>query len=51
MYQPKSCESNNKDEDNSPNTLNDKNDQTWSKKFRQIKSTIYFFKYLWWKRI
>ena len=27
-YRPKRCEYNNKDEDNSPKTLNDKNNQT-----------------------
>ena len=42
-YQPKRCRNNNKDEDNSPKTLNDKNQQASSQKFRQlitIKSTI-----------
>ena len=28
-YQPKRCEHNNKDEDNSPKTLNDRNHQTF----------------------
>ena len=34
-YQPKHCGNNNKDEDNSPKTLNDKNHQASSQKFRQ----------------
>ena len=34
---PKSCEYNNKDKDNSPKTLNDKNHQASSQKFRQLK--------------
>ena len=34
-YQPKRCGNNNKDEDNSPKTLNDKNQQASSQKFRQ----------------
>ena len=34
-YQPKRCRNNNKDEDNSPKTLNDKNRQAPSQKFRQ----------------
>ena len=33
---PKRCEYNNKDEDNNPNTLNDKNHQATSQKFRQF---------------
>ena len=33
-YRPKRCGNNNKDEDNSPKTLKDKNHQTSSKKFR-----------------
>ena len=36
-YRPKRCGNNNKDEDNSPKTLNDKNHQTSSKEFRQLK--------------
>ena len=36
-YRPKSCENKNKDEDNSPKTLNDKNNQASSQKFRQLK--------------
>ena len=34
-YQPKRCGNNNKDEDNSPKILNDKNHQASSQKFRQ----------------
>ena len=36
-YRPKRCGNNNKDEDNSPKTLNDKNQQTSSQKFRQLR--------------
>ncbi len=39
-YRPKRCGNNNKDEDNSPKTLNDKNHQTSSQKFRQLKTEI-----------
>ena len=35
-YRPKHCEYNDKDEDNSPKTLNDKNLQALSQKFRQL---------------
>ena len=35
-YRPKRCGNNNKDEDNNPKTLNDKNHQASSKKFRQL---------------
>ena len=35
-YQPKRCGNNNKDEDNSPKTLNDKNHRASSQKFRQL---------------
>ena len=35
-YRPKFCGNNNKDEDNSPKTLNDKNHQALSQKFRQL---------------
>ena len=35
-YRPKRCGKNNKDEDNSPKTLNDKNQQASSQKFRQV---------------
>ena len=39
-YRPKRCGNNNKDEDNSPKTLNDKNHQASSQKFRQLISFI-----------
>ena len=39
-YRPKRCGNNNKDEDNSPKTLNDKNQQASSQKFRQLSMTI-----------
>ena len=35
-YRPKGCGNNNKDEDNSPKTLNDINQQASSQKFRQM---------------
>ena len=35
-YRPKRCGNNNKNEDNSPKTLNDKNHQASSQKFRQL---------------
>ena len=35
-YQPKHCGNNNKDEDDSPKTLNDKNQQASSQKFRLL---------------
>ena len=35
-YRPKRCGNSNKDEDNSPKTLDDKNHQTLSQKFRQL---------------
>ena len=35
-YWPKRCGNNNKCEDNSPKTLNDKNRQASSQKFRQL---------------
>ena len=35
-YWPKRCGNNNKDEDNSLKTLNDKNHQASSQKFRQL---------------
>ena len=41
-YQPKCCGNNNKDEDNSLKTLNDKNQPASSQKFRQL---ISFKKY------
>ena len=37
-YRPKHCGNNNKDEDNSPKNLNDKNQQASSQKFRQLKT-------------
>ena len=40
IYRPKRCEYDNKDEDNSPKTLNDKNHQASSQKFTQL-SIIY----------
>ena len=39
-YRPKRCGNNNKDEDNSPKTLNDKNQQASSQKFKQL--TLYY---------
>ena len=36
IYQPKRCGNNNKDEDNSPKNLHDKNQQASSQKFRQL---------------
>ena len=39
----KRCGNNNKDEDNSPKTLNDKNHQASSQKFRELKLTLLFF--------
>ena len=39
-YLPKRCGNNNKDEDNSPKTLNDKNHQASFLKFRQVKSKV-----------
>ena len=36
-YRPKRCGDNNNVEDNSPKTLNDKNHQDSSQKFRQLK--------------
>ena len=35
-YRPKCCRNSNKDEDNSPKTLNDKNHQALFQKFRQL---------------
>ena len=35
-YRPKRCGNNNKDEDNSPKNLNDKNQHASSQKFRQL---------------
>ena len=42
-YRPKRYGNNNKDEDNSPKTLNDKNQQASSQKFRQLKMCLYFY--------
>ena len=39
-YRPKHCGNNNKDEGNSPKTLNDKNHQASSQKFRQLISKL-----------
>ncbi len=36
-YRPKHCGNNNKDEDNSPKTLNEQNQLASSQKFRQLK--------------
>ena len=36
-YRPKHCGNNNKDEDNSPKTLNEKNQLASSQKFKQLK--------------
>ena len=41
-YGLKRCENNNKDEDNIPKTLNDKNHQASSQKFRQDRDTFKF---------
>ena len=43
-YRPKRCGNNNKDEDNSPKTLIDKNYQASSQKFRKMK---YLSKQVW----
>ena len=40
-YRPKRWVNNNKDEDNSPKTLNDKNHQASSQKFRQLRRTYF----------
>ena len=40
-YRLKRCRNNNKDEDNSPKTLKDKNHQTSSQKFKQLKCPDY----------
>ena len=46
-YRPKRCGNNNKVEDNSPKTLNDKNHQASSQKFRQrIHNHIYICRHL-----
>ena len=41
-YQPKRCGNNNKDEDNSSKTLNDKNHQASFQKFRQLTNPTRF---------
>ena len=41
-YWPKHCGNNNKDEDNSPKTLNEKNHQALSQKFRQLRNLMLF---------
>ena len=46
MNQPKCSKYNNKDEDINPNTLNDKDYQVLSKRFRQIKSVWKSFKFI-----
>ena len=45
IYQPKRLGNNNKDEDNSPKILNDKNQQASAQKFRQLE-VHYLFKKL-----
>ena len=40
IYRPKRYGNNNKDEDNSPKNLNDKNQQASSQKFRQLRKFI-----------
>ena len=40
-YRPKSCGNNNKDEDNSPKNLNDKNQQASSQEFRPLNLRSY----------
>ena len=40
ICRPKRCGNNNKDEDNSPKILNDKNQQASSQKFRQLKQIL-----------
>ena len=42
-YRPKRSGNNNKDEDNSPKTLNDKIQQASSQKFRQLISSLLMF--------
>ena len=43
IYRPKHCGNNNKDENNSPKTLNDKNQQASSQKFRQLIACFLYF--------
>ena len=42
-YRPKRSRNNNKDKDNSPKTLNDKNQQASSQKFRQLMIYTYMY--------
>ena len=42
-YRPKRCGNNNKDEDNTPKNLNDKNQHASSQKFRQLKKKKIFY--------
>ena len=42
-HRPKLCEYNNKEEDNSPKTLNDTNHQASSQKFRQLMLGLILF--------
>ena len=42
-YRPKCCENNNKDEDDSPKILNDKNQQALSQKFIQLSFVVSTF--------
>ena len=44
-YRPKRCGNNNKDEDNSPKNLNDKNQQALSQKFRQPNLFSFFLSF------
>ena len=46
-YRLKRCENSNKEEDNCPKTLNDKNQQASSQKFRQLKSYEVTNQFLW----
>ena len=56
-YRLKRCENNNKDEDNSPKTLNDESHQASSQKFRQLYTHthtyiyIYIYIYIYMKHI
>ena len=45
-YRPKRCGNENKDEDNSPKTFNDKNHQASSQKFRQLRKLMTMHKAL-----
>ena len=45
-YRPKRCGNNNKDEDNSPKNLNDKNQQASSQKFRQLNLMYLIYIYI-----